>query len=48
MKITQKQIKQWVGSDNQNPNYYLALLQELASGKYKIKSFKKDVLEYNK
>ena len=48
VKITKEQIENWVGSDNQNPNYYLALLEELANGRYKIESFKEDVSEYNR
>ena len=47
MQITKEQIENWVGSDNQNVNYYLDLLHELINRTYPIESFQEDVQDYN-
>ena len=47
MKITKEQIENWVGGDNQNPNYYLLLLVELVNEKYTISEMRNDVINYN-
>ena len=47
MKITKEQIENWVGGDNQNPNYYLLLLEELVNEEYTISEMRNDVIDYN-
>jgi hypothetical protein len=47
MKITKEQIENWVGGDNQHPNYYLELLEELLNGEYSISEMRNDVINYN-
>ena len=47
MRITKEQIENWVGGDNQNPNYYLLLLEELVNEKYTISEMRNDVINYN-
>lgn len=47
MKITKEQIENWVGGDNQNPNYYLMLLEELVNEEYTISEMRNDVINYN-
>ena len=47
MKITKQQIECWVGGDNQNPNFYLCLLEELINKEYSISEMRNDVINYN-
>lgn len=47
MRITKEQIENWVGGDNQNPNYYLLLLEELVNEEYTISEMRNDVINYN-
>ena len=48
MKITKQQIEDWVGGDNQNPNFYLCLLEELINEEYSISEMRKDVISYDR
>ena len=47
MRITKEQIENWVGGDNQNPNYYLLLLEELVNEEYSISEMRNHVINYN-
>jgi hypothetical protein len=43
-KITTEQIRQWIGSDRQNPSDYLELLYELVNGEYDPAQMRQDIL----
>jgi hypothetical protein len=45
MKVNQRMVMHWVGSDHDSKGALLALLVELANGDYKPEEFRADVLD---